>query len=147
MEDYVSFLYTPHQWWTWYHQHRRSYTWKLSNLRAGILSSNFFISSQGPSPTPISTIERGYMLVIKMFEINTYFNIIETVYPWFSKRSLAQLGKLSSLKRQSKYNEKTQPRKIQRDNGVSLGMTQTTGTTVIQLKKYKTPKEIIPLTM
>jgi hypothetical protein len=34
-------------------------TWKLSKLRAGILSSNCCIMSQGPSPTPTRTIDRG----------------------------------------------------------------------------------------
>lgn len=34
-------------------------TWKLSKSRAGILSSNFFMSSQGPSPTPTSTMDNG----------------------------------------------------------------------------------------
>ena len=34
-------------------------TWKLSYLRSGILSSKFFMPSQGPSPTPTRTIESG----------------------------------------------------------------------------------------
>uniref|UniRef100_A0A0A9GBI7 Uncharacterized protein n=1 Tax=Arundo donax TaxID=35708 RepID=A0A0A9GBI7_ARUDO len=33
--------------------------WKLSKSRAGSLSSNFCMSSQGPSPTPTSTIDNG----------------------------------------------------------------------------------------
>lgn len=37
-------------------------TWKLSNARDGILSSNSLIISQGPSPTPTKTIERGNLL-------------------------------------------------------------------------------------
>lgn len=37
-------------------------TWKLSNARCGILSSNSFIASHGPSPTPTRMIERGYSL-------------------------------------------------------------------------------------
>ena len=35
--------------------------WKLSNFLAGISSSNSSIRSQGPSPTPIRTIDRGYL--------------------------------------------------------------------------------------
>jgi hypothetical protein len=36
-----------------------SITWKLSNDLWGSLSSNCFITSQGPSPTPTSTMDRG----------------------------------------------------------------------------------------
>lgn len=37
-------------------------TWKLSKARAGSLSSNFCMSSHGPSPTPTSTMDKGYEL-------------------------------------------------------------------------------------
>lgn len=37
-------------------------TWKLSNARSGILSSNSFMVSKGPSPTPTKIIDRGYSL-------------------------------------------------------------------------------------
>lgn len=41
-------------------------TWKLSNLLAGILSSNSFIVSQGPSPTPIYEIIHPPKIKIKI---------------------------------------------------------------------------------
>lgn len=44
--------------------------WKLSNARAGMLSSNSFIISHGPSPTPTNMIDRGYSLEIKTFICN-----------------------------------------------------------------------------
>lgn len=37
-------------------------TWKLSKARAGMLSSNCLMVSQGPSPTPTRTIDKGYSL-------------------------------------------------------------------------------------
>lgn len=46
-------------------------TWKLSNARAGMLSSNSLIMSHGPSPTPTKTIDRGYSL-----KFNTIWKIL-----------------------------------------------------------------------
>jgi len=39
-------------------------TWKLSKALAGMLSSNSFIMSHGPSPTPTKIIDKGYSLQI-----------------------------------------------------------------------------------
>lgn len=52
-------------------------TWKLSKARAGILSSNSLIMSQGPSPTPTSTIDKGYAL-----QFNTKFQKLGGVELW-----------------------------------------------------------------
>lgn len=37
-------------------------TWKLSKDRSGMLSSNSFIISHGPSPTPTKTMDKGNLL-------------------------------------------------------------------------------------
>lgn len=47
------------------------YTWKLSNSRWGMLSSNCCIAFHGPSPTPTKIIERGCLLFIKLTSVNT----------------------------------------------------------------------------
>lgn len=45
-----------------YQNYEKSSTWKLSNNRDEILSSNCFIVSQGPSPTPTRIMDNGSSL-------------------------------------------------------------------------------------
>jgi hypothetical protein len=50
------------------HQVPHQLTWKLSKARAGMLSSNSSIMSQGPSPTPTNTMDKGNSLHTKTKE-------------------------------------------------------------------------------
>lgn len=48
--------------WNFQQNYERKSTWKLSNNLDEILSSNCFIVSQGPSPTPTKTMDKGSSL-------------------------------------------------------------------------------------
>ena len=62
-------------------------TWKLSKARAGMLSSNSLIISQGPSPTPTKMIDRGYSLILSSMQAIDQENLklaIENVISYIS---------------------------------------------------------------